>query len=191
MDRGPFPLLDSRQVKHGLWGFKRAVAEADEAQPPLAPTARVAEILERFFLEDARLTAELLSALARCSPDELVQLFSRDGRPAGRMTSRRDLEQAPAVLAAEQAAPPPAEKPRDPHAGWKWDERGRRTWPQLPSSFDYALDAAPPWFALERLTDAAPGDDAHRVMTVGFVAARAHRQIHGAGEASGLSFSTM
>jgi hypothetical protein len=28
-------------------------------------------------------------------------------------------------------------------------------------------------------------------MTVGFVAARAHRQIHGAGEASGLSFSTM
>jgi hypothetical protein len=43
--------------------------------PPLAPVQRVVEIFERFFREDARLTAELLTELGHCSPADLVRLF--------------------------------------------------------------------------------------------------------------------
>jgi len=39
---------------------------AVEPPPPLAPVERIDEILERFFLNDARLTGEVLAELALC-----------------------------------------------------------------------------------------------------------------------------
>jgi hypothetical protein len=43
--------------------------------PPLAPVERVAEIFERLFRWDERLTEELLGELRRCSTADLVKLF--------------------------------------------------------------------------------------------------------------------
>jgi hypothetical protein len=69
-----------------------------------APTERVAEILERFFLEDARLTSELLVELGKLGPDELYALF---GSPLRKPA-------APAEKPSAPAAPPIAEKPSAP-----------------------------------------------------------------------------
>jgi hypothetical protein len=78
------------------------------APPPLAPVERVVEILERFFLEDARLTTELLTELGRCSSAHLVRLF----RPS-------PADQAPAAVTAEQPAAGPAE-PAKSALTWSW-----------------------------------------------------------------------
>jgi hypothetical protein len=118
------------------------VAQA-AAPPPLAPTARVAEILERFYLEDARLTAELLSTLAECTQEELADLFlSRSRRPQ----VAKSPEHEPVTSAAPRCSPTGevAEKPRDPHANWKWDERGNRISPKLPSAFAYTRQLTQP-----------------------------------------------
>jgi hypothetical protein len=63
--------------------------------PPLSPPERIAEILERLFLEDARLTSKLLQELGRCTTKELAKLFGcKDASPArGVMTT--PLDQAP------------------------------------------------------------------------------------------------
>jgi hypothetical protein len=50
--------------------------------PRLSPTERVAEILESFFLEDARLTTELLQELGKGNGADLVRLFIGPSTPA-------------------------------------------------------------------------------------------------------------
>jgi hypothetical protein len=50
-------------------GPEVAVAEP----PPLTPVERIAEILERFYLEDARLTRELVQELGKSDAESLVR----------------------------------------------------------------------------------------------------------------------
>jgi hypothetical protein len=114
------------------------------APPPLAPVERVVEILERFYLEDARLTAELLQELSLCSAADLVKLFSPAVRapspayaPAPADEALADQPPTDDTPAAELPAEPGAQKPNDPHAGWRWDSTGRRTAPRLPSAFGF------------------------------------------------------
>jgi hypothetical protein len=82
----------------------------------------------------------------RCTPDELVELFSN---PLSRRPSASD-RKAPPEPAAEQPTQTaaeglaPAAKPIDPHAGWRWDERGHRVSPKLPSAFDYTRQLTQP-----------------------------------------------
>jgi hypothetical protein len=115
---------------------------AEVPPPPLAPTARVAEILERFFLWDQRLTAELLAELARCSAADLAKLF--DCAPPPKATAdaengaRRPATEQPADgrrygYSGPELSGAPQSVPTDP-AKWRWDANGNRI-DKLPSSF--------------------------------------------------------
>jgi len=110
---------------------------AEPAPAPLAPAERVVEIIERFYIWDARLTGELLGELSRCSPQDLAKLF---GPPP---TKRPPAYGPPAVIdvstvdtpPAIVAGPPPADTalpaaPAGPVPMWSADGRrlnpGRR-----------------------------------------------------------------
>jgi hypothetical protein len=57
---------------------------------------------------------------------EIERLLIEGAEKFDRQTAERPAEGAPA----------PAEKPSDPHANWRWDETGRRTWPPRQSAFE-------------------------------------------------------
>jgi hypothetical protein len=105
-------------------------------RPPLLAVERITEILERFFLNDPRLTTELLQELSRCDAPTLMKLFgcspstpvpaSAGAEPEhGPIPSNSGPELSGALL--QQANPPPT----------VWDERGYRISPRLPSAFAF------------------------------------------------------
>jgi hypothetical protein len=102
-----------------------------ETAPPMPAIERVAEIFERLFVLETALVGELLAELACCTPEELHKLF---GNPLTRRVAA-----APATAAPEPAAEPVnhGSQNLDPHAGWRWDENGRRTSPPGRSAFDW------------------------------------------------------
>jgi hypothetical protein len=78
---------------------------------------RVAEILERFFLADQRLTTELLGELGRCSAADLVKLF---GGPVPPATAAPAYGPTPAADVSTVDTPPADE----PAAGPVWSKPG-------------------------------------------------------------------
>jgi hypothetical protein len=120
---------------------------------PLSPTERIAEILEIFSLREPELVAELLRELGRCDTSALAKLFGSpigahgqvsadhaapaDAQAAGRGEIPH-AETGPADEARPTWSKPAVElanlqqlNPPEP----KWDERGFRISPKLPSSF--------------------------------------------------------
>jgi hypothetical protein len=89
---------------------------------------RVVEILDSFRGVNRRLVEELLECFAVLGAEGFCQLFDDPSR-------RPAANAANAAAPAEQVAQP-ADKPRDPHAGWRWDERGHRISPKGNSAFD-------------------------------------------------------
>jgi hypothetical protein len=101
---------------------------------------RATEIIESFGMVNRRLCDELLDSLGRLGPEELYQLFGRpqDQPPAEQpVVATRDHEPA------EQRGTALV-KPRDPHANWRWDERGNRISPKLRSAFDWTRNCERP-----------------------------------------------
>jgi hypothetical protein len=100
-----------------------AIPEPAAAPPRQTPVERITEILERFFLNDSRLTQELLGELSACTVDDLVKLFG-----------------CTVPAPAPQAEPAPSEPLRKPlteaervrlnfeHS--RWDSNGNRIWPE-------------------------------------------------------------
>jgi hypothetical protein len=79
---------------------------ADHQPPPQTPVERITEILERFFLNDQRLTTELLQELSRCTAAELVRLFGCSEPP------QQPLESVSGQVAT--GGPAPAEALHEP-----------------------------------------------------------------------------
>jgi hypothetical protein len=78
------------------------------APSPLSAPQRIAEILERFFLEDARLTTELLGQLALCTAEDCsgcsaLRCVKPRRQPLIRKTSV-DLRRPPSSLPGQVAA---------------------------------------------------------------------------------------
>jgi hypothetical protein len=102
----------------------------------MPPIQRVTEIFENLFVLEKDLVGELLAELALCDPAELVQLFGSPLRTSDQRRApqvRATAPEVPTAPPAEQPAPQVA--PRDPYAGWQWDERGYRISPKGQSAF--------------------------------------------------------
>jgi hypothetical protein len=102
---------------------------------------RVAEIFEALFNLERDLTGELLSELACCTAAELEQLF---GNPLSRRASPAPAIKPPEPVEQTATGVAPVEKPRDPHANWRWDHTPKRIAPKLPSAFDYTRQLTQP-----------------------------------------------
>jgi hypothetical protein len=145
---------DDQRCRAGAAPPQVPAPTAQVAHPP-SPSAveHVAEILEALFAKTPELTADLLSTLARCDVADIAKLFGATPSipPAGfRELGSPDAPDHPAKARGEiphvdadetaerlaEGAPAPAEKPSDPHANWRWDETGRRTWPPHDSVFE-------------------------------------------------------
>jgi hypothetical protein len=88
----------------GHWSNDTAMPalEPVPAPPPQTPVERIVEIVERFFLEDSRLTTELLQELAKCSASDLVRLIGcADAHPQA--VERLSAEGAPGVHSEEKS----------------------------------------------------------------------------------------
>jgi hypothetical protein len=123
-------------------------APAKAEPPPLAPVERIAEILERFYLEDARLAAELLGELRNCSAADLVKLFGPTSKaappdqvPAGRGETPHVETEPAAELPAERVVMTGANEcvvPNPPAP--VWDSAGYRISPKGRSAFAFTRD---------------------------------------------------
>ena len=139
-----------------------APAPAEPDPPPLSAPERIAEILERFYLWDARLTGELLGELANCSAEDLVRLFSPREAKSGLATPAVRSADVPAMYGppppaasataeVEPTAEPEPAARRNPAAELPhlavanppepvWDSNGFRISRRLPSSFPRYYD---------------------------------------------------
>jgi hypothetical protein len=121
-----------------------ASAEMDSAEVAVA-TQRVVELFEALFNLERRSGPARRAAL-RLSRDDLAKLFGNPLSRSRRPQAEKPPEPEPATSAAPRCSPTGevAEKPRDPHANWKWDERGNRISPKLPSAFAYTRQLTQP-----------------------------------------------
>jgi hypothetical protein len=103
-----------------------AAAAAAPEPPPQTTVERITEILERFFLEDSRLTAELLQELSACTVDDLIKLFGC-AVPALAANAAPD-EPAPSEPLRKPLTE--AERVRQNFEHSRWDSEGPRIWPE-------------------------------------------------------------
>jgi hypothetical protein len=119
-----------------------APAQPVTEPPPRSPVESVAEAIEQLFLAQPELTRALLDALSSCAAADLQTLFGAAPARPDRSADYRSRtpaggrgENPHSVTVAEQPATAAVAAPTDPMAGWRWDERGYRISPKLPSSF--------------------------------------------------------
>jgi hypothetical protein len=105
---------------------------------PMPPAERAAQLLESLLEVEHDKTDELLSVLALCTPTEWQQLFGSPSRAPAPAPAAK-----PSEPAAERHAAQP-DKSRDPHAGWRWDERGYRISPKGESAFEFTRNYEQP-----------------------------------------------
>jgi hypothetical protein len=117
-------------------GENSPVETAPVANPPRQTAVeRITEILERFFLEDSRLTAELLQQLSACTADDLVQMFGCSAPAAPPTPADVSTMDTSGLRGPVWMTPAERSQQQKPDSGnWRWDEQGRRI-EKLRSSF--------------------------------------------------------
>jgi hypothetical protein len=103
-----------------------AMPEPAAAPPRQTPVERITEILEALFNLERDLTGELLAELAQCSLEDLAKLFGCTV-PAPAPPDFAVADEYP-PLPKEQLTE--AERVRLNFEHSRWDENGRRIWPE-------------------------------------------------------------
>jgi hypothetical protein len=96
-------------------------AQAEHAPTPLAPTERVAELLESLSAKEPELVDELIGAIAKCNASDVVAIFggqrAPSASPAGGTGENPQIDDEPAAE--------PGNAPVLPPRRWSAHDRGR------------------------------------------------------------------